>query len=82
MDVVAAKNWLKRILNTLTDMELDDKLKLRVVTRLMDKRVVVWWDNLKLCSTILMTLNYFVHEFNEQYYTYSTMIRNSRNFQI
>ena len=33
MDVVVAKNWLKRVSNTLTDIELDDKLNLRVAIR-------------------------------------------------
>ena len=37
MDVVIVTNWLKRVFDTLTDIELDDDLKLRVVTRLMDK---------------------------------------------
>ena len=45
-------------------MELDDELKLRVATRLMDKSVVTWWDNLKFCSTSQMTWDYFVQEFN------------------
>ena len=39
INAVMGKNWLKRISNTLTDMELDDELKLRVATRLMDKSV-------------------------------------------
>ena len=51
-------------------MELDDELKLRVATKLMDKSVATWWDNLKLCSTSPMTWNYFVQVFNKQYYTY------------
>ena len=37
MDAVLEMNWLKRVSNTLTDMELDDDLKLRVATRLNDK---------------------------------------------
>ena len=37
VDVVAAKNWLKRVSDTLTNMELNDELKLRVATRLLDK---------------------------------------------
>ena len=69
MDAVAAKNWLKKISYALIDMELDDELKLRVVTRLLDKSVVVWWDNLKFRFTKLVTWNYFVREFNEQYCT-------------
>ena len=67
---IAVKNWLKKVSDILTDMELDDDLKLRVATRLLDKSVVVWWDNLKLRSTALLTWNYFVQEFNEQYYTH------------
>ena len=51
-------------------MELDDELKLRVATKLMDKSDAIWWDNLKFRSTTLVTWNYFVHEFNEQYYTH------------
>ena len=37
VDAVMAKNWLKRVTNTLTDMELNDSLKLKMATRLMDK---------------------------------------------
>ena len=51
IDVVTVKNWLKRVSNTLIDMELDDELKLRVVIRLIDKSAVTWWDSLKLRST-------------------------------
>ena len=52
---VAAKNWLKRVSNTLTDIKLDDELKLRVVTQLIDKIVATWWDNLKLRSIAPVT---------------------------
>ena len=37
IDVVAAKKWLRRVSDTLSDMELDDELKLKIVTRLSDK---------------------------------------------
>ena len=37
VDVVTIKNWLKRVSDTMTNMELDDELKLRVAIRLMDK---------------------------------------------
>ena len=37
VDVVAANNWLKRVSDTLTGMELNDELKLMVATRLIDK---------------------------------------------
>ena len=42
VDVVAAKNWLKRVLDILIDIELDDELKLRVATRLIDKSAATW----------------------------------------
>ena len=42
IDVVAVKNWLKRDSNTLTNMELDDKLKLRVSTKLINKSIATW----------------------------------------
>ena len=37
IDAIVAKNWLKRVSDTLTYMKLDDELKLRVATRLIDK---------------------------------------------
>ena len=69
-DIMVTKNWLKRILDTLTDMELDDELKLRVATRLINKSTTTWQDNLKLRSTTPITWDLFVQEFNEQYYTH------------
>ena len=51
-------------------MELDDELKLRVATRLIDKNATTWWDNLKLRSTAPVIWDLFVQEFNEQYYTH------------
>ena len=55
VDVVAARNWLKRISITLTNMELDDELKLRVIIELMVKSATTWCDNLKLSSTSPVT---------------------------
>ena len=60
VDAVVAKNWLKRVTDTLTDMELDDSLKLKVATRLMDKSAVTWWDNLKLRISTPITWELFV----------------------
>ena len=68
-DVVVARNWLKRVSDTLNDMELDDDLKFKVATRLIDKSAVTWWDNLKLRVSIPITWNLFVQDFNEQFYT-------------
>ena len=64
-DVVVAKNWLKRVLDILTYMDLDDDLKLKVASRLIDKSAATWWDNLKLWSNISITWDLFVQEFNE-----------------
>ena len=53
----------------MVDTELEDNLKLIVATRLMDKSAATWWENLKLCTTIPITWELFVREFNDQYYT-------------
>ena len=60
VDAVAAKNWLKRVFDTLTNIKLDNELKQRVATRLIDKSVVTWWDNLMLRSTTRVTWDLFV----------------------
>ena len=70
IDAIVAKNWMKKIINTMVvDMQLEDNLKLKVVTRLMDKSDATWWENLKLRTTIPITWELFVREFNDQYYT-------------
>ena len=51
-------------------MKLDDDLKLRVATRLIDKSATTWWDNLKLRATTPVTWDMFIREFNEQFYTW------------
>ena len=37
MDAIVAKNWIKKVSDTMVDMELEDTLKLRVATRLLDQ---------------------------------------------
>ena len=69
VDAVVAKNWLKRVTDTLTNMKLNDSLKLKVATRLMDKSAATWWDNLKLRISTPITWELFVQEFNDQFYT-------------
>ena len=69
MDAAVAKNWLKKFSDTLTDIELDNNIKLKVATRLIDKSASTWWDNLKLRATTPVTWDIFVREFNEQFYT-------------
>ena len=41
VDAIMAKNWMKKITNTMVDMELEDNLKLKVATRLMDKSAAI-----------------------------------------
>ena len=36
-DAIVAKNWIKKVSDTMIDMELDDTHKLRVATRLLDQ---------------------------------------------
>ena len=54
VDAVVLKNWLKIVSYTLKNIELDDKFKLRVAIRLIDKSAAIWWDNLKHRSTTPM----------------------------
>ena len=79
VDAIVAKNWLKKISNTMIDMELEDDFKLKVATRLMDKSAAIWWENLKLCTSVPITWELFVRKFNDQYYTISTEIRNEKS---
>ena len=65
VDAIMAKNWLKKILDTMIDMELEDNLKLRVATRLMDKSATIWWDNLKLRTSVPITWELFIQDFND-----------------
>ena len=48
VDAVVVRNLLKKVFETLKDMELENYLKLKVATKLIDKSVATWWDNLKL----------------------------------
>ena len=48
VDAIVTTNWLKRVTDILTDMELNDELNLKVATRLIDKSAATWWDNLKI----------------------------------
>ena len=70
VDAIVAKNWIKKISDTMVDMKLEDTLKLRVATRLLDQSVATWWENLKLHTSVPITWELFVREFNDQYYTH------------
>ena len=41
-----------------------------MATRLIDKSVATWWDNLKLRATTPVTWDMFVRLINEQFYTW------------
>ena len=70
VDAIVAKNWIKKVSDTMVDMELEDTFKLRVATRLLDQSAATWWENLKLRTSIPITWELFVREFNDQYYTH------------
>ena len=55
VDAIVAKNWIKKISDTMVDMELEDTLKLRVATRLLDQSADTWWKNLKLHTFVPIT---------------------------
>ena len=65
VDAIVAKNWIKKVSDTMVDMELEDTLKLRVATRLLDKSAATWWENLKLRISVPSTWELFVREFND-----------------
>ena len=52
VDAIVAKNWMEKITNIMIDMELEDNLKLKVATRLMDKIATTWWENLILRTIV------------------------------
>ena len=54
VDAIVAKNRMKKIIVTMIDMELEDNLKLKVATRLMDKNAATWWE--KSNSVLLFLL--------------------------
>ena len=49
----------------MVDVELEDTFKLRVATRLLDQSAAIWWENLKLCTSVPITWELFVREFND-----------------
>ena len=65
VDAIVAKYWIKKVSDTMVDMELEDTLKLRVATRLLDQSAAIWWENLKLRTFVPITCELFVREFND-----------------
>ncbi|EOY00139.1 Gag protease polyprotein, putative [Theobroma cacao] len=64
LDATAAKDWIIQVLETLSDMRLDDDIKLMVTTRLLEKRAHTWWNSVKSRSTTLLTWSNFLREFD------------------
>ncbi|EOX94156.1 Gag protease polyprotein [Theobroma cacao] len=44
LDATVAKDWINQVSETLSDMRLDDDMKLMVATRLLEKRARTWWN--------------------------------------
>ncbi|WRX29421.1 Reverse transcriptase/retrotransposon-derived protein [Theobroma cacao] len=55
LDSTVAKNLINQVSKTLSDIRLDDDMKLIVATRLLEKRACTWWNSVKSCSTTLPT---------------------------
>ena len=70
VDAIVAKNWIKKVSDTMVDIELEDTLKLRVAMRLLDQSAATWWESLKLRTSVPITWELFVREFNDKYYTH------------
>ncbi|WRX25693.1 Retrotransposon gag domain - like 10 [Theobroma cacao] len=80
LDATAAKDWIISVSETLADMGLDDEMKLKVATRLFEKRARTWWSSVKSRSPTSLTWTNFLREFDGQYYTYFHQKEKKREF--
>ncbi|WRX14562.1 Retrotransposon gag domain - like 10 [Theobroma cacao] len=80
LDAIAARDWVIQVSKTLTDIRLDDEMKLKVATRLFKKRARTWWSLVKSRSLIPLTWMDFFREFDYQYYTYFHQKEKKREF--
>ncbi|XP_017972677.1 PREDICTED: uncharacterized protein LOC108661200 [Theobroma cacao] len=80
LDTTVAKDWINQVSETLSDMRLDDDLKLMVATRLLEKRARTWWNSVKSRSTTLQIWSDFLREFDGQYFTYFHQKEKKREF--
>ncbi|WRX30368.1 zinc finger protein [Theobroma cacao] len=55
LDATVAKDWINQVSETLSDMGLDDDMKLMVATRLLEKSARTWWNSVKSRSTTPQT---------------------------
>ncbi|WRX11506.1 Reverse transcriptase [Theobroma cacao] len=65
LDTTTARDWVIQVSETLANMGLDDEMKLKVATRLFEKRARTWWSSVKSRSPIPLTWMDFLREFNE-----------------
>ncbi|EOY00084.1 Gag protease polyprotein [Theobroma cacao] len=47
LDPTIAKDWINQVSETLSDMRLEDDMKLIVATRLLEKRARTWWNSMR-----------------------------------
>ncbi|EOY08575.1 Gag protease polyprotein [Theobroma cacao] len=80
LDATVAKDWINQVSETLSDMGLDDDMKLMVATRLLEKRARTWWNSVKSRSATPQTWSDFLKEFDGQYFTYFHQKENKREF--
>ena len=79
VDVVVAKNWLKKIFDTLTDMELDDSLKLKVATRFMVRVLPLGGTILSFVLSPLSVGNYLFKNSMINFIPDSIVIKRDKN---
>ncbi|OMO68118.1 Retrotransposon gag protein [Corchorus olitorius] len=64
----------------MTDMGIDDEIKLKVVTRFLEGRAETWWESVKARNTTPLTWGDFLREFDDQYYTHFYQKEKQREF--
>ncbi|WRX12317.1 zinc finger protein [Theobroma cacao] len=64
LDVIVARDWIIQVSETLTYMGLDDEMKLKVATRLFEKRARTLWNSVKSRSPLPLTWMNFLLEFD------------------
>ncbi|EOY31685.1 Uncharacterized protein TCM_038736 [Theobroma cacao] len=80
LDATVAKDWINQVSETLSDMGLDDDMKLMVAMRLLEKRARTWWNSVKSRSATPQTWSDFLREFDGQYFTYFHQKEKKREF--
>ncbi|EOY08397.1 Gag protease polyprotein [Theobroma cacao] len=70
LDATVAKDWINQVSETLSDIGLDDDMKLMVATRLLEMRARTWWNSVKSRFATPQIWSDFLREFDGQYFTY------------